>query len=113
MAGLVDIAVLTEKVTVAGSEIEVPEGAEVISGEGLYVTPGFVSVAASRIGVERTQGDIQHSLDPYDFHLRISLAHGITTVQLIDGSRTFGFGRDIVQQDRVGQVIVQDHIRFR
>ena len=95
------------KIEAVGSEIEVPEGTEVISGEGLYVAPGFVSVAASRIGVERTQGDIQHSLDPYDFHLRISLAHGITTVQLIDGSRTFGFGRDSSVRQGANSAIIK------
>jgi len=82
------------KVLACGSEIEVPEGAEVIAGDGLYVTPGFVAVTASSVGADRGRGRFRRRLDPYDLNLRIALAHGITTAQLIDTPPRGGFSQD-------------------
>lgn len=69
-----------------GVETEVPAGAKVIDGTGLSVCPGFIAVEATGLGLESTQGDLAHGLDPWDLELRIALAHGITTAHVRAGS---------------------------
>ena len=94
------------KIVEVGSEIAVPEGAEVIPGDDLYVTPGFVAIAAAAVGIRRAQGDIRHSLDPYDLGLRVALAHGITTVQLLSSGGGHRFSQDFsVAQGTASAVI--------
>ncbi|MEM7230866.1 MAG: amidohydrolase family protein [Planctomycetota bacterium] len=82
------------KIIDVGSEIEVPKGAEVIDGNGKYVCPGFVSLSAAGVGASRGQGDLEHSLDPYDRNVEICLAHGITTIHAIDTFPTSGFSAE-------------------
>jgi len=82
------------KITAVGSEIEVPEGAKVRDGTGMYVCPGFVAVASSGIGVGRTQGNLKNSLDPFSLTLRIALANGVTTAQVIDQRFSGFFGSE-------------------
>ena len=81
------------KITALGSEIKVPEGAQVIAGTGLSVCPGFVAILAAGLGYESSGGDIRHSLDPWDLELRIALANGITTAHVLR-SGSGGFGQD-------------------
>jgi hypothetical protein len=98
------------KIEAVGAELEPPAGAEVHRGEGLYVTPGFVSIVAAGVGLERPQGSIEHSLDPYDLRLRMALAEGITTVQLAGSSAPGGFARSqAVPQGTLSAVVKLAH----
>jgi imidazolonepropionase-like amidohydrolase len=95
------------KIEAVGPEIEVPAGAQVIDGEGLYVTPGFVVIGAAGLGAERTQGNVQHSLDPYDFQLRVALSVGITTAQIIDFPYFGGFAQDFPATQGANSAIIK------
>lgn len=79
-----------DKIEAVGVELEVPDGAVVVDANGKYVTPGFVAVEASKVGVANTDGNIADSLDPYTLSLRVALAAGITTAHLVD-TGFFGF----------------------
>ena len=72
------------KIVEVGSEIDVPDGAKIVDGNGLFVCPGFVSIVSTGVGVGSTRGNVKDSLDPYNRNLRIALACGITTTQLLD-----------------------------
>lgn len=74
-----------DKIEEVGSQIEVPKGAEVIDATGKFVTPGFVAVEAIDVGLGSSDGNLADGLDPYDLGLRIALASGITTVNLVSG----------------------------
>ena len=75
-----------DKIHSVGVELTVPEGAEVVDATGKHVAPGFVSIDASRIAVSGRGSDMAASLDPYDFDLRLALAHGITTANVSSGA---------------------------
>ena len=96
-----------EKIVAVGSEIDLPDGAIVIDGSGRYVAPGFVSLVSAGVGVGRAQGDLRHSLDPYELDLRLALASGITTTLLLDMPPTSGFGRDFGIRDGSGNAIIK------
>ncbi|HVR75803.1 MAG TPA: amidohydrolase family protein [Planctomycetota bacterium] len=78
------------KIDALGAELPAPAGAQVVSADGKYVTPGLIAVEASGVGVGSTDGNIADSLDPYALSLRIALSSGITTVNLVD-MPFFGF----------------------
>jgi hypothetical protein len=75
------------------SELTPPSGAGVVDAGGKYVTPGLVAIEASGIGVGGTDGNIADSLDPYQLALRVALASGITTANVIE-TPFFGFFGD-------------------
>ena len=81
------------KIDAVASELPPPSGAAVVDAGGKYVTPGLVAIEASGIGVGGTDGNIADSLDPYQLALRVALASGITTANVIE-TPFFGFFGD-------------------
>lgn len=70
------------KITALGNNIEIPKGAKTIDATGHVVTPGFISLNASRVGL-RSSSDSSakyaDSLDPFDNNVRLAVGVGITT----------------------------------
>ena len=76
------------KIDEMGSDLEIPEGAIVIDATGKRLTPGFVAMNVSRLGLARSTGELSDSLDPFDRNMKLALGVGITTaaVQTSGGS---------------------------
>jgi imidazolonepropionase-like amidohydrolase len=99
------------KILKVGQDIAIPDGASVIDGKGKVVTPGFVTVSASNVGVRVAGGGlggggggpgaagpnnrVADMLNPYDRNIMFCLASGITTA-CVETSATGGgrFGRN-------------------
>ena len=81
------------KIDAVASELPPPSGAAIVDAGGKYVTPGLVAIEASGVGVGGTDGNIADSLDPYQLALRVALASGITTANVIE-TLFFGFFGD-------------------
>jgi len=84
------------KIEAVGSELPVPSGARVVDAEGKYVTPGFVAIEASSIAAGGIDGNYADNLDPYQLSLRVALACGITTANVVDVP-SFGFFGDEIE----------------
>ena len=84
------------KITAVGQDIKIPQGATKIDAVGRTVTPGFVAIDVSRIGLAATGGDRNgktvDTLDPFDRNISLGLGVGITTscVELRSGGGGFG-----------------------
>lgn len=87
------------KITKVGQRIDVPEGAEIIDATGMVVSPGFVALETSRVGVQSVSGSspkVADFLDPFDQNVRLSLSVGITTAcTSIGGGGGFRRFRDV------------------
>jgi imidazolonepropionase-like amidohydrolase len=83
------------KIERVGRDVPVPEGALVIDAKGRTVSPGFVSITTSGVGIRggggigglpfpipgaAPRGKPEDSLDPYDRNMLFALGHGITSV---------------------------------
>lgn len=70
------------KITALGNAVVIPEGTRQIDATGKIVTPGFVAMSVSRVGLSPS-GDRGASyvdeLDPFDRNISLSLGVGITT----------------------------------
>ena len=78
------------KILDVGQSIAVPEGATVIDAKGKTVTPGFVAISMSRVGVGSSptgKDKLADALDPFDRNIKYSLGVGITSgcVELSSG----------------------------
>ncbi len=70
------------KITKIGQSVKVPEGAKVIDATGKTITPGFVAITMSRVGVGNTptgKEKLVDGLNPFDRNLKYSLGVGITS----------------------------------
>jgi len=71
------------KILKVGQNIEIPQGAKVIDTTGKVITPGFISLNMTGIGLGASAADsgakYDDSLDPFDNNIRIALGVGITT----------------------------------
>ncbi|MBI4585617.1 MAG: amidohydrolase family protein [Planctomycetes bacterium] len=76
------------KILKVGSELAIPEGAVVHAADGKYVTPGLVAIEAALSNARPSPGNFADNLDPYHRDLKIALASGITTLQVVNT----GFG---------------------
>ena len=84
------------KITALGQDIEVPKGATVIDAKGHVVTPGFISINSSNLGVQVSASSAskpEDSLNPFDPNVRMALGVGITTAYVTRGGGRGGFGR--------------------
>ena len=63
-----------------GTNVTVPEGAEVIQADGMHVYPGLVAVNSSGI-VSGRGASLRDSYDPFARNVALGLAGGLTTVQ--------------------------------
>lgn len=70
------------KIKEIGQSVEVPEDATVIDAAGKTITPGFVAISMSGVGVDRSPSGkekLEDGLDPFDRNLKYSLGVGITS----------------------------------
>ncbi|QEG25181.1 amidohydrolase family protein [Mariniblastus fucicola] len=70
------------KIKEIGQSVKVPEDAKVIDAAGKTVTPGFVAISMSRVGVGQTPSGkekLVDGLNPFDRNLKYALGVGITS----------------------------------
>ena len=107
-----DVLMVDGEISAVGEDLEVPEGAVVIDGEGRWVTPGIIDVH-SHLGVypspsvsSHQDGNevsapvtaevwVEHSLWPQDPGFTRALAGGVTSLQLLPGSANLFGGRGV------------------
>ncbi len=107
------IAVRDGKILAVGATIDTPADAEVIDGNGRYVTPGLIDTH-SHLGVYPAPGATarqdgneatspttahvwaEHSVWPQDPQFPRNLAGGVTTLQVLPGSANLIGGRSVV-----------------
>ncbi len=100
------------KILAVGQQVEIPEDAEVIDAKGMVITPGFVSLGMSRIGLgssaNSTQNKVADALDPYDQYMKFCLGVGITSgaVQISGSSSRFRFSFEAVPGSGAEQEIL-------
>lgn len=104
------------KILRVGQDVPVPAGATVLDAKGKYVTPGFVALSMSGVGVRATAAGIggpapapgapgrttklADQLDPYDRSMKFCLGVGITTGCVeMDAGGGRRFGRDGVEDE--------------
>ena len=83
------------KIKEIGQSVEVPEDAKVIDAAGKTITPGFVAISMSRVGVGQTptgKEKLIDGLNPFDRNLKYALGVGITSgcIELSAGGGRFG-----------------------
>jgi len=83
------------KIKEIGQSIEVPEDATVIDATGKVITPGFVAVNMSGVGLGRAPSGkekLVDGLNPFDRNLKYALGVGITSgcINLAGGRGRFG-----------------------
>ena len=107
-----DILFADGKVVEIGSDLDLPEGATVVSGSGKWITPGIIDVH-SHMGVYPSPGIsshadgnemvspttakvwAEHSVWPQDPNFEKALAGGVTTAQILPGSANLFGGRGV------------------
>lgn len=70
------------KIKVIGQSVKVPEDAKVINAAGKTITPGFVAINMSRVGVGQNPSGkekLVDGLNPFDRNLKYALGVGITS----------------------------------
>lgn len=79
------------KITAVGTQVDVPDSATIVDATNQIVTPGFISLSTSRVGLQTSRdrsARVADGLDPFDNNVRLALAVGITTgCQQISGNR--------------------------
>lgn len=83
------------KIKEIGQSVAVPDDAEVIDATGKIITPGFVAINMSRVGLGRAptgKEKLIDSLNPFDRNLKYALGVGITSgcVELTGAGGRFG-----------------------
>ncbi len=83
------------KIKEIGQSVKVPEEATVIKADGMTVTPGFVAINMSRVGIGTNPSGkekLGDGLNPFDRNLKYALGVGITSgcIELSAGGRRFG-----------------------
>ncbi|HJN09599.1 MAG TPA: amidohydrolase family protein [Pirellulaceae bacterium] len=76
------VLVQGDKILDVGQDIKIPKGATVIDAAGKHVTPGFIAMQMSRVGISSaaTSGSgLADSLDPFDRNIKYALGVGITS----------------------------------
>lgn len=87
------------KIIELGQTVKVPEGATTIDAKGKVITPGFVAINMSGLGVRsapQNQDKLADALDPFDRNMKFALGVGITSgcVELSSRSGSFRRRRD-------------------
>lgn len=70
------------KITALGTQVDIPAEAERIDATGKVISPGFVALSTSRLGVSNSRSSTSKyadSLDPFDNNVRLAVGVGITT----------------------------------
>ncbi len=71
------------KISEVGRNLTIPEGAQKIDATGKIITPGFISMTTSGLGLRARGNDspeqFADTLDPFDRNFQFALSAGITT----------------------------------
>lgn len=107
-----DVLIVEGKIAGVGPNLTAPEGARVIEGRGLWVTPGLIDVH-SHLGVYASPGVnassdgneatspvtaevwAEHSIWPQDPGFQTALEGGVTTLEILPGSANLIGGRGV------------------
>ena len=84
------------KIIELGQTVKVPEGATTIDAKNKVITPGFVAINMSGLGVRSTpqnQDKLADALDPFDRNMKFALGVGITSGCIELSSRSGSFRR--------------------
>jgi imidazolonepropionase-like amidohydrolase len=104
------------KIAAVGSGVEVPAGAEVVDGTGLFVSPGIIDchshIAADSINEGGTtvssMTGIEDVFDPTDVDIYRDLAGGVTAANVLHGSANPIGGKNYVIKLRWGKPRAED-----
>ena len=108
-----DVLLEDGRIAAVGADLNAPGGAQVIDGEGRWVTPGIIdvhshlgvyptpSIRATSDGNEATSPNTaevwaEHSVWPQDPGFSRALAGGVTSLQILPGSANLFGGRSVV-----------------
>lgn len=106
-----DLLIRDGKIVAVGQDLEAPDGAVVIDGEGKHVTAGLVDAhshtaisGAVNEGTNITTAEVRIAdvLDPGDINIYRQLAGGVTTVNILHGSANSIGGQNAVAKWRWG-----------
>lgn len=102
------------KITAVGQDITIPEGATKIDATGKVITPGFVAIDMSGVGLSNPPSGAKYvdSLDPFDRNISLCLSVGITTgcIQIRSGGGSGRRGRDVAPAGEEGFPITERFI---
>jgi len=120
-----DVLMQDGRIVAVGQNLSAPADAEIVDGEGRYVTPGIID-AHSHLGVypspginatsdgnELTQPNTaevwaEHSVWPMDPGFERAVAGGITTLHILPGSGNLFGGRGVTLRPVLGARTVQE-----
>jgi imidazolonepropionase-like amidohydrolase len=77
-----------DKILDVGQDIKIPKGATIIDAAGKHVTPGFIAMRMSRVGIGfgSSGSGLADSLNPFDRNIKFALGVGITSGAVSLGS---------------------------
>lgn len=76
-----------DKIHSVGHNLELPEGTKVIDASGKVVSPGFIAVKLSGVGVQGgAPAPLADAANPFDPTMKLGLAAGITSYLSLSGS---------------------------
>ena len=75
------IIIGNDKIVAVGQNLRVLRGTKIIRAEGKYISPGFVTLTMSRVGLGfgANASRLKDGLNPFDRNIKLALASGITT----------------------------------
>ncbi len=99
------ILIQNGKILDVGQSIEIPKDAKQIEASGKVITPGFIAINMSGIGVRgapQNTDKLADALDPLDRNMKFALGSGITTgcAELSSGSSRFRRRRNGEPEER-------------
>jgi imidazolonepropionase-like amidohydrolase len=119
-----DIVLRDGRILAVGRNLEKPDGAIVVDGSGMWVTPGLIDVH-SHLGVyaspayetnqdgneitnpNTAQVWAEHSIWPQDPQFALALAGGVTTLQILPGSANLFGGRGVTVRSLPSRTVQQ------
>ncbi|HSR50461.1 MAG TPA: amidohydrolase family protein, partial [Acidobacteriota bacterium] len=107
-----DVLLADGKIQSIGQDLSAPQGAMVVEGEGIHVTPGLIDChshsAVEGFGVNEggssvtAEVQINHVLDPHDRYIYLQLSGGLTAANVLHGSANAIGGQNSVIKLRWG-----------
>jgi len=89
------ILIKNKLIHAVGTDVVIPEGAEIIDGRGKHVSPGFVAIAAKgALGLRNSTNKekAEHRFDPFADFMLLALANGVTCAHESGGMADSMFG---------------------
>jgi len=110
------VVVRAGKIAAVGANVSIPNGADVVDGTGLFVSPGIIDchshIAADSINEGGTtvssMTGIEDVFDPTDVDIYRDLAGGVTTANVLHGSANPIGGKNYVIKLRWGKVRAEE-----